>query len=60
MERRVLAAVVLSFLVLVAYQFLFPPPPDQPKPKPADDDPADIEPEFAEDVDPAVAESDGI
>jgi len=35
MERRVLAAVMLSFLVLVGYQYLFPAPPDQPKPKPA-------------------------
>src|SRR5262245_63965296 len=30
MERRVLLAVILSFLVLYAYQALFPPPPDQP------------------------------
>jgi YidC/Oxa1 family membrane protein insertase len=33
MERRVLAAVVLSFVVLLGYQYLFPPPPDQQKPK---------------------------
>jgi YidC/Oxa1 family membrane protein insertase len=30
MERRVLLAVILSFLVLYGYQALFPPPPDQP------------------------------
>ena len=30
MERRVLLAVILSFLVLYAYQALFPPPSDQP------------------------------
>src|SRR6476646_4063529 len=29
MERRVLLAVVLSFVVLYGYQALFPPPPDQ-------------------------------
>jgi YidC/Oxa1 family membrane protein insertase len=29
MERRVLLAVILSFLVLYGYQALFPPPPDQ-------------------------------
>src|SRR5262245_30234424 len=29
MERRVLIAVILSFLVLYAFQALFPPPPDQ-------------------------------
>src|SRR5512146_3223598 len=29
MERRVLIAVILSFLVLYGYQALFPPPPDQ-------------------------------
>src|SRR5580765_8885385 len=32
MERRVLIAVLLSFLVLYGYQALFPPPPE---PKPA-------------------------
>jgi len=30
MERRVLIAVLLSFLVLYGYQALFPPPPEQP------------------------------
>ena len=29
MERRVLIAVLLSFLVLYGYQALFPPPPDR-------------------------------
>jgi YidC/Oxa1 family membrane protein insertase len=31
MEKRVLIAVLLSFLVLYAYQAMFPPPPDQAK-----------------------------
>jgi YidC/Oxa1 family membrane protein insertase len=31
MERRVLLAVILSFVVLYGYQALFPPPPDQPQ-----------------------------
>jgi YidC/Oxa1 family membrane protein insertase len=35
MERRVLLAVILSFVVLYGYQALFPPPPDQAKQKPA-------------------------
>ena len=35
MERRVLLAVILSFIVLYGYQALFPPPPDQAKQKPA-------------------------
>jgi YidC/Oxa1 family membrane protein insertase len=33
MERRVLIAVLLSFLVLFGYQLLFPPPPEPPRAK---------------------------
>jgi YidC/Oxa1 family membrane protein insertase len=40
MERRVLLAVLLSFLVLYAYQALFPPPPDQSKPGTTSTNPA--------------------
>ena len=32
MEKRVLLAVILSFIVLYGYQALFPPPPPQPRP----------------------------
>ena len=34
MEKRVLLAVFLSFLVLYGYQALFPPPKPRPIPKP--------------------------
>ena len=35
MEKRVLLAVFLSFLVLFVYQSLFAPPPPQERPSPA-------------------------
>jgi YidC/Oxa1 family membrane protein insertase len=35
MEKRVLIAITLSFLVLYAYQALFPPPTPEPRPEPA-------------------------
>jgi YidC/Oxa1 family membrane protein insertase len=45
MEKRVLLAVLLSFLVLYGYQALFPPPePPKPGPKPAQSEPTAAEP----------------